>query len=198
MKTVGLVAAGAFTILISVANPVFAQQNVNIRGALQSFEGGILSIKSNLGEEVKVRLPDGVAVAATKPFSLAEARPGMMLGVTTIRRNGELIAIDVRPIPPAAKPGLSPHDLQPQSTMTNAILEGSVATAGAQEITLNYGGGTVKVRVLPDTPMSQAAPGARADLKPGATIYVAARRGDDGGLVAIRVQVSKDGVKPTQ
>jgi hypothetical protein len=45
--------------------------------------------------------------------------------------------------------------------------------------------------------MSQAVPGTREDLKPGETIYVAAR--DEGGkLTALRVQVSKDGVKPTQ
>lgn len=196
MKKTTVWAAGAMALLFSTA--AFAQQNTNVRGTLQAFEGGILSIKANNGDEVKVELPENVGIATTKPFALTDARPGMMLGVTTIQRNGELIAIDVRPIPPAAKPGLSAYDLQPQSTMTNATLEGSVAGAGSQEITLNHGGGTVKVRVLPETPMSQAVPGTRADLKPGETIYVAARRDDAGKLIAVRVQVSKDGVKPTQ
>jgi hypothetical protein len=195
MNVLRLAAVGTFALVSIMAQ---AQQNTNIRGTLQGFEGGVLSIRTNSGEDTKVQLPESVGVAITKPFTLADAKPGMMLGVTTVQRNGELIAIDVRPIPPAAKPGLSPYDLQPQSTMTNAALEGSVATAGAQEITLNHGTGTVKVRVLPETPMSQAAPGSRADLKPGEAIYVAARREENGNLVAVRVQMGKDGLKPTQ
>ena len=184
--------------LMAIAAPAFAQQNVNVRGTLTGFDGKVLQIKGNSGQDVSVNLPENVNVSATKAFTLADAKPGMMLGVTTIQRDGALVAIDVRPIPPAAKPGLSPYDLQPQSTMTNASLEGSVARSGAQEITLNHGGGTVKVQVPPGTPMSQAVPGQRTDLKPGETIYVAARREDGGALTAIRVQVSKDGVKPTQ
>ena len=49
----------------------------------------------------------------------------------------------------------------------------------------------------PGTPMSQAAPGSRDDLKPGETVFVSTRREGDT-LVAQRVQVSKNGVKPTQ
>jgi hypothetical protein len=112
-------------------------------------------------------------------------------------RDDKVVAIDVRPIPPAVKPGLSPYDLQPQSTMTNAVLEASAKATNGDELTLDYKSGTVKVLVPPGTPMSQAVPGTREDLKAGETIYVAAR--DEGGkLTAVRVQVSKDGVKPTQ
>lgn len=46
--------------------------------------------------------------------------------------------------------------------------------------------------------MSPAIPGNRTDIKPGETIFVAARREADGKLVAVRVQVSTNGVKPTQ
>jgi hypothetical protein len=48
------------------------------------------------------------------------------------------------------------------------------------------------------TPMSQSVPGARTDLKPGETVFAATRRDDAGKLTAARIQVSKDGVKPTQ
>ena len=196
MKLVPIFAAAA--ILAVTAPAALAQQNVNIRGTLSAFDGKVLQIKSNNGQDVSVNLPENVNVSATKAFTLADAKPGMMLGVTTIQKEGALVAIDVRPIPPAAKPGLSAYDLAPQSTMTNASLEGSVAGSSTQEITLNHGGGTVKVMVPPGTPMSQAVPGARVDLKPGETIYVAARREEGGALTAVRVQVSKDGVKPTQ
>ena len=108
------------------------------------------------------------------------------------------VAIDVRPIPATANQGLSPHDLAPQSTMTNAAVEATAAATEGNELTLNYKSGTVTVLVLPGTAMSQAAPGSRSDLKVGETVFVAARRTDAGGLTAARVQVSKDGVKPTQ
>ena len=48
------------------------------------------------------------------------------------------------------------------------------------------------------TPMSQAVPGTRADIKHGETIFIAARRDAEGKLTAVRVQVSTNGVEPTQ
>jgi hypothetical protein len=54
------------------------------------------------------------------------------------------------------------------------------------------------VLVPPGTPMSQSIPGSRTDIKPGETIFIAARREADGTLTATRVQVSTNGVKPTQ
>ena len=83
--------------------------------------------------------------------------------------------------------------------MTNAAMEGTVSQVpGGNELMLNYQSGTVKVLVPPGTPMSQSAPGTRADLKPGEGIFVVVKPGDNGGLVATRVQVGKDGVRPTQ
>ena len=189
-------------LLVGIAPAANAQQNTNIRGTLAAFDGKMLSVRTHDGQEVSVDLPADARISTTKAFGLADIKPGMVLGVTTVRRGEATVAIDVRPIPPTAPQGLSPHDLQPESTMTNAVMEGEVQTstsaAGAQELTLNYKTGTVKVLVPPGTPMSQAAPGVAEDLKPGETVYVAARRNDAGRLVALRVQVSKDGVKPTQ
>lgn len=177
-----------------------AQQNVNIRGTIGGLEGTQLSIKTRDGTAVTVEVPEAIEVRSTKPFSLADIKPGMALGVTTVKRaDGAIVAIDVRPISATANLGLSPYDLQPQSTMTNATIEGGVSqVANGNEITLNYKSGTVKVLVVKETAMSQAAPGNRSDLKAGETVYVAARKGEGGKLTAVRVQVSKDGVKPTQ
>jgi len=190
--------AGA--LVLALALPADAQQTANIRGTLTGFDGKQLSIKSRDGRDLNVELPPEVNVNATKPFSLADVKPGMVLGVTTIKRaDGATVAIDVRPIPPTARQGLSPFDLQPQSTMTNAAMEGTVDTvAGGNELTLNYQSGKIKVLVPPGTPMSQSTPGSRADLKPGEGIFVAVKPGADGALVATRVQVGRDGVRPTQ
>jgi len=78
-------------------------------------------------------MPENVNVSGTKAITLADLKPGTPLRVTTIKRaDGQLVAIDVRPIPPTVRLGLSPFDLQPESTMTNATLEGQVVLAGGR------------------------------------------------------------------
>jgi hypothetical protein len=191
--------AAAF-LLAAAALPAAAQQSANVRGTIVSFDGRTLVVDTREGQRASIELPDTVAVAITKPFALSDIKPDMKLGVTTVRRpsDGAIVAIDVRPIPATANVGLSPYDLAPESTMTNATFEGLAKVANGNELTLNYGGGTVKALVLPETAMSQAAPGTRADLKPGEGVYVAARRDAEGKVNVLRVQVGKDGVRPTQ
>ena len=46
--------------------------------------------------------------------------------------------------------------------------------------------------------MSQAAPGSRGDIKSGETVFLTARPGDAAKLTLLRIQVSKDGIKPAQ
>ena len=178
------------------------QQSVNIRGTVTAFDGKTISVASRNGGPVQVQLPENVNVAGTRAFTLADIKPDMVLGVATVRRADgaivAIVAIDVRPIPPAARLGLSPFDLAPGATMTNAMFEGQAVSSDGTELLLNYKSGTVKVVVPAGTPMSQAVPGSRADIKPGETIFISARIGDDNTLTAARVQVSTNGVKPTQ
>lgn len=195
LRSVIPILVGAFVL----AGAAQAQQNINVRGTIAAFDGKVIDVKARDGRDVRVNLPENVNVAGTKAITLADIKPGTVLGVTTIKRaDGALVAIDVRPLPPTVSLGLSAYDLQPGSTMTNAMLEGAVQSTGGQELMLNYKTGQVKVLVPPGTPMTQAVPGSRADLKPGETIYIAARASQDGTLNAVRVQVSKNGVKPSQ
>jgi hypothetical protein len=174
------------------------QQNTNIRGTISAFDGKTIAVRTLDGRDLSVNLPETVAVAATRPFTLADIKPGMKLGVTTVRGpNGAVMAIDVRPIPATANEGLSAYDLAPEATMTNATLEGTAESTTGQELILNYKTGTVKALITPSTAMSASTPGDRSDLKPGETIFIAARREGDA-FTAVRVQVSKNGVKPTQ
>ena len=187
--------------VLIISGGAFAQtpQSVNIRGTITSFDGRMIRVEARGAGPLEVELPETVNVSGTKAFSLSDVKPGMVLGVTTIKRaDGETVAIDVRPIPPTAPLGLSPFDLAAGSTMTNATLEGQAVLANGSELVLNYKSGTVKVLVPPGTPMSQSAPGSRADIKPGETIFIVARIGAGDKLTAARVQVSTNGVKPTQ
>ena len=185
-------------ILCNLAAPAVAQ-NINWRGTIASFDGKALGVSLRDGSVVMVDVPESLPISATAAFTLADVKPGMVLGVTTLQRaDGTTVAIDVRPIPATAQQGLSAYDLQPQSTMTNAVLEASVASANAHELLLNYKTGTVKVVVPPGTPMSRAVPGTRSDLVVGEAVYVASRRNEAQGFTAVRVQVGKNGIKPTQ
>jgi hypothetical protein len=193
---------GAVLVLVLsalVAGGALAQQAVNVRGTVAAFDGKVISVNARGGNLVQVELPETVNVSGTKAITLADIKAGMTVAATTIQRaDGQTVAIDLRPIPATAPIGLSPFDLQPGSTMTNALLEGQIESTGGAELTLNYKTGTVKVLVPPGTPMSQSIPGSRADIKPGETVFIAARAGTDGKLTAARVQVSTNGVKPTQ
>jgi len=178
---------------------VQAQQNINVRGTIVSFDGKQLVVDKREGGRVTVELPEAVNVATTAAFTLADIKPGMPLGVTTMKRgDGVNVAIDVRPIPPTASLGQTPHDLQPGSTMNNATFQGVASASEGNELTLDYKGGTVKALVVPGTAMSRSAPGSRTDLKAGETVFIATRSADGDKLTAIRIQVSKDGLKPTQ
>ena len=189
----------SMALLCCGAAAAWAQQASNIRGSVTAFDGRTIVVATREGAAVEVTLPETVNVSGTKAITLADLKPSTVLGVTTVKRaDGQLVAIDVRPIPPTARLGLSPFDLQPESTMTNAALEGQVVSSNGTELMLNHGDGNVKVLVPSGTPMSQAVPGARADIKPGETIFISARRDAEGKLTAVRVQVSANGVKPTQ
>jgi hypothetical protein len=196
ISRLGAVAA----VLVAAITSAAAQtQTMNVRGTITAFDGKMLTVQARDGRSLAIDVPEALNVNITKPFVLADVKTGMVLGVTTVKKpDGTIVAIDVRPIPPTANQGLSPHDLAPQSTMTNATVEGAVQVANGNELTLNYKTGTVKALVVPETAMSQAAPGARTDLKPGETVFVATRVEAGDKLTAARIQVSKDGVKPTQ
>jgi hypothetical protein len=185
--------------LILTATVVSAQQRVNVRGTIKQISGDAIVITKKSGGEATVHLNVKSRISGTAKFTLADVKPGMKLGVTTVVRGSDIVAIDVRPIPKRAPDGLSPYDLAPNSTMTNGILEGDVAgTSGSNFITINYGKGKVKVLVPQGTPMSKAVDGSKADLKAGAAIYAATIKTNDGKLNAVRVQVGKNGLSPTQ
>ncbi len=183
-------------LLAFVSALAFAQQQpARVRGTITAVDGNVLSVKSRTGEDLKVHLAPEVAVTTAKATTL-DALKGKCVGCTAVSRDGRMVAVEVHAIPPQAKPGAFPWDLVPNSSMINAHLEGLAQSGGGNEIVLNYPGGSQKVLVPPGTPIVAFDPGSRADLKAGETIWTNARRETDGRIVAERLNVSKDGVKP--
>ncbi|HET7210647.1 MAG TPA: hypothetical protein VFI85_02760 [Methyloceanibacter sp.] len=185
----------ALLILVFFSSLAIAQAPTRVRGTITSLEGDVLSVKSREGKDLKIHLVSDVGVTTAKTTTLDELK-GKYVGVTAIDKGGNMTAVEVHAIPPQAKPGHFPWDLQPGSTMTNANLDGIAQVSGGNEITLSYQGGSQKILVPPGTPIVAFDPGSRADLKPGEWIWTNARQESDGKIVAERLNVSKDGVKP--
>jgi hypothetical protein len=185
----------ALLALVFVSSLAIAQAPTRVRGTITALDGDVLSVKSREGKDLKVHLTANVGVTTAKNTSLGDLK-GKYVGVTAINKDGKMTALEVHAIPPQAKPGHFPWDLQPNSTMTNANLDGIAQVTGGNEITLNYQGGSQKVLVPPGTPIVAFDPGTRADLKPGEWIWTNARTEADGKIVSERLNVSKGGVKP--
>lgn len=186
----------AFLFLALATTAALAQAPVRVRGTITALQGDVLSVKSREGKDLQLQLPPDVGVSTARKATLDELK-GKYVGVTAISKDGRMVAVEVHALPPQAKPGHTPWDLQPGSTMTNANLEGIGQATGGNEITMNYPGGSQKIVVPPGTPIVAFVPGTRADLKPGEWIFATAAE-KDGKLFAPRVTVSKDGVRPPQ
>ena len=117
------------------------------------------------------------------------------------RPDGTLVALEVRTFPAdrgVPNEGHRPWDLQPGSTMTNAMVSAMVQATDGHVLTLTYKDGSQKLLVPDGVPIVTAVPGDRSLLVPGAYVFIAADVDADGKMTATRVQVSKDGIKPPQ
>lgn len=175
------------------------QTSVRVRGTITAVDATTLSVKSREGRDLRLALPETATVAVAKAVSINDVKDGDFVGVTTkAGPSGSEVAVEVHYLPPTANAGQTPWDLMPNSKMNNARVEGKVAASGAHEITLALPSGAQKIVVPAGTPIVRSVPGTRSDLVPGEYVFVSAQQNADGGLVALRVQVSKDGVRPPQ
>jgi hypothetical protein len=182
---------------LALAGAADAQTAMRIRGTITGFDGSVLALKSREGQDLKLQLVENATVAVAKPVKFEDFKPGDYVGSAAVKRpDGTLVALEVHYLPPTVPPGHTPWDLQPGSTMTNANVEAVVAATGKRELTLKYKDGEQKILVPEGIPLARSVPGSRADLVVGEYVFVAAQAFPDGKMTALRIQVSKDGVKP--
>ena len=188
----------AFLVLILVSSVAVAQSPTRVRGTISALDGDVLSVKSRDGKDLKLQLAPDAQVATTRKATAADFKPGAYVGVTSVKGpDGRLVAQRVHALGPQVPQMHAPWDSIPDSMMTNATLEGTAQVGTGTELTLKNKEGEQKILVTPQTEYYTFAPGTRADLKPGETIFTSAGE-KDGKLVAQRITVSKDGVKPPQ
>ena len=173
-------------------------QNMRVRGTISSLDGDVLSVKTREGKDVKVQLAPDAQVATTKKVSADEFKPGSYVGVTSVKGpDGRLVAKRVHALGPQVPQMHGAWDGIPNSMMTNSNITGITKMGGGNELTLKNKDGEQKILVNAETEYYNFVPGTRADLKKGETIFTGARV-DGDKLLAQRITVSKDGVRPPQ
>ena len=188
-------------VYVLAASATWAQENVRVRGTIEDVEGQTLVVKSRDGSDVKVALPDNAAVVGITSASISDIKPGSFVGVTGVpQADGSQKAVEVHIFPEAMRgtgEGHRPWDLRPQSTMTNANVQETVAGVEGRTLTLKYKDGEKKIIVPPDAPIVSYVPGDKSELKPGVKIFIAAATArPDGTLEAPRVNFGKNGLTP--
>lgn len=196
MKKIATVLLAAFALAAANAD---AQTNVRVRGTIAAVDGDTMRVHGRDGQDLQLKLADNLTVAAAKALTLADLKPGDYVGVTAVRgADGAPMAREVHTIARTVPEGHGPWDLEPNSTMTNATVDAVVTALSNQSITLKYKGESQTIRVPDGTPVVTTVPTDRSALVPGEYVFIAAQKDGEGKLTALRVQVSRGGVRPPQ
>jgi hypothetical protein len=202
MQTVTLRAfATAVLVLSAVTSIANAQGTARLRGTVERMEGPMYVVKLRDGTEAKVALAENGVVVAIVKASLSDIKQGSFVGSTGMpQADGRQKAIEVHIFPEAMRgtgEGHYPWDLRPQSTMTNANVEQTVAGVDGQLLTLKYKDGEKKILVTPDTIIVTYVPGDKGEITPGTKIFIAAaKKQEDGTFQTPRINYGKNGLGP--
>ena len=188
--------------LICIATPASAADDtVRIRGTIESVEGPVYVVKNRDGAELKLTVTDNPLFVAISPSTMADIKPGMFVGSAgMMQADGTQKAIEVHIFPESMRGTGEGHydwDLKPQSKMTNANVEQTVAGVDGQLLSVKYKDGEKKLLVTPETVVVTYVPGNKDDLKPGTKIFVAAaKKLPDGTLQTPRITYGRNGAGP--
>ena len=190
-----------------VASSALAQkpQTRVVKGKIASVEGSTIVIdEAKGGGQAKVKLKDKAVIMTVGKATLGEVKPGAYIGVGAMpQADGSQKAIRVMIFPEVQRgtgeghyPWTTPGSV-PNSTMTNATVDTTVASVEGQVLTVKYKGGTQKIIIGPDANIVSNIPGGPGDLKAGVAITVpAAEVTADGGLEASRVNIGRGDFVP--
>jgi hypothetical protein len=178
-----------------------------VRGTIEQVDGPVVTVVTAMGEKKRVALSPDAKVMAIVKSSLNGIQPGAFVGATALPEpDGSWKAVEVHIFPESMRgtgEGDRPYDYKPKSTMTNGTVRaakssvgGTVETADAHAILIGYKEGEKRVAITSETVIVAYEPGERAELKPGAKVYIsAAAKQPDGSYVAARINVGR-GIAP--
>jgi hypothetical protein len=198
LAAAGLVLSFVLTVAASSAS---AQETVRIRGVIERIEGPVYVVKNRDGAELKLTMTDNPLFVAIAPATMADIKPGMFVGSAgTMQADGTQKAIEVHIFPESMRGTGEGHydwDLKPNTKMTNANVEQTVASNDGQILSVKYKDGEKKLLVTPETVVVTYGPGNKEDLKPGTKIFVgAAKKMPDGTVQTPRITYGRNGAGP--
>jgi hypothetical protein len=139
--------------LVCAALPASAQETVRIRGTIEAIEGPVYVVKTRDGAEVKVTVTDNPLFVAIVKSTMADIKPGMFVGSTGMTQpDGSQKAIEVHIFPESMRGTGEGHydwDLKPNTKMTNANVEQTVAGVDGPVLSVKYKDGEKKLLVTP-------------------------------------------------
>src|SRR5207247_7115539 len=148
-------------------------QRSRLRGPIKAGDGPPLTVKAGEAGDVKVKLTDNAAVYGVVKATLADIKPGAFIGVgATPQADGSQRAIQVMIFAEQQRgtgEGHRPWD-RPNTTMTNATVDTTVAGVDGQVVMVKYKDGEKKIIVGPDAVIRAYVVGSKDELKPGANI----------------------------
>jgi hypothetical protein len=171
-----------------------------VRGTIEGVDGDVLSVKSRSGEDVKLHMTGDMRVVGIIKIALSDIKVGSFIGTTTVPGpDGSQNAVEVHVFPEDMRgtgEGSRPYDLRPNSTMTNATVDQSVAGNDGHTLLIKYKDGEKKVSVSAETPVVTYVPADKSDLKAGAKVIAFMKKLPDGSFETNRVSVGRDGLTP--
>ena len=193
--------AAAMFVMTCFALPASAQETLRIRGTVESVDGSVYVVKNRDGADVKLTITDPQLYVAIVKATMADIKPGQFVGATGLTQpDGSQKAIEVHIFPESMRGTGEGHydwDLKPQTKMTNANVEQTVAGVDGQILSVKYKDGEKKLLVTPETAVVTYVMGNKDEIKPGTKIFVgAAKKQADGALQTPRITYGKDGLTP--
>jgi outer membrane lipoprotein SlyB len=203
-RTVRIVGISAALISgLFAATAVFSEDAVppRVRGTIDQVNGNTLTIKAKSGSPTTVQLKDNAPVVAVTKGTMSDIQMNSFVGIAAMPQpDGTIKAVEVsvfaEPLRGTAE-GHYPWDLMPGSSMTDAAVTQQVTKQEGNTLTLKYKDGEKTIVVPSDAVVVNLIPGDRADLKPGAKIFIPAWvKGADGTMEAAVALVGRDGITP--
>ena len=173
--------------------------NVHERGTIASIDGSVVKIKNRDGKDMMFNLDEGWNIVGAEKATMADIKPGTFICTATTGEDTGMKALEVVVFPEKMRgtgEGNYAWDLQPKTMMTNATVNNAVKGTDGQTVTLTYKGGEKKVEIKDSTPIVQLADATKADLKPGAKVFISASGEAGDKIEKGTVVVGKDGVTP--
>ncbi|HWA89374.1 MAG TPA: DUF5666 domain-containing protein [Rhizomicrobium sp.] len=223
MRCVALI-LGLLLTVPALADTQPAPTPQRIKGTIEAYDPVARTLSVTSGKKAwSVTLQANVRVITNQRRKLADIKPGDFVGAAALKgADGKLRAQRVDVFPEAFKglgEGQYPMGEAANRIMTNAtVAEVTSVAANSGTLKVSYRGstagadgtcsghaaaednagcnGSADIVVAPGIPVIALMLGDESLLVPGAAVSLVASTGSDGALVATRLTVEKDGVKP--